>query len=360
MNTKSKNAITTHQLSVILLIASIALKVLLLPSLLAEYAGNTLYISVIVGYIFEFITLFFILKIMRMCPDKNFFEVLSKCFTKVGAFVISIAYALYYAVKCFYILCETRLFFIETLYEEFSWILFILPLFFLLLFIISKRAKVIARIYESLNMIIIGGFIFLIIVAIADADFSDLLPFMNNGITGVWNALYKNIFMFGDTIILLVFCGRVKFEKDFEHKLRKSIIISAILVTIFMIIYYGIYGNIADMLRFAISSVVQFSPRVSSMGRVDWIAICIWSAVLLLQLILITWLQKTLANDMFNIKKHQTLTGIVITVLLFIITLVYYFNIEFAFIIINSNWAIIIFFILQYFIPIATYIALKI
>ena len=127
-----------------------------------------------------------------------------------------------------------------------------------------------------------------------------------------------------------------------------------------MLIYYCIYGNIADMLRFAISSVVQFSPRVSSMGRVDWIAICIWSAVLLLQLIFILWLQKTIINDVFKVKKHKNIAAFIIVFITFGITFIYYFNIDFVFKIIFSNWAIICFFVLQFLVPILTYVMLKI
>ena len=327
---------------------------------MSEFAGNALYFSVIIGYIFEFVTLIFIIKILRMCPDKSFFQVLTQCFTKVGALIISFAYAAYYVIKSIFILCETRLFFIETLYEEFSWILFIFPLIMVLLFIASKKAYVIGRLYEAFNAIIIGGFVFLSIVALADVDFMELLPVVNKGVGGIFEGIYRNIFMFGDTIILLVFCGRVKLQKNFEFKMKKSLIISAILVTSFMIIYYCIYGNIADMLRFAISSVVQFSPRVSSMGRVDWIAICIWCVVLLLQLIFILWLQKSIANDVFNIKKKKYIPVIVLSVIIFTITFIFYFNLDFVFNIIHSNWAIISFFVLQYFIPMLTYISLKI
>ena len=75
--------ISTHQLSVIMLIASISLKVLLLPSLLSLDAGTGLWLSVIMGYIFEFVTLIFIIKIIKTCPNQTFFQVLCSDFIEI-------------------------------------------------------------------------------------------------------------------------------------------------------------------------------------------------------------------------------------------------------------------------------------
>ena len=96
------------------------------------------------------------------------------------------------------------------------------------------------------------------------------------------------------------------------------------------------------------------------MGRVDWIAICIWSAVLLLQLIFILWLQKTIINDVFKVKKHKNIAAFIIVFIIFGITFIYYFNIDYVFKIIFSNGAIISFFVLQFLVPILTYAILKI
>ena len=352
--------VTSHQLSIILLIASISLKVLLLPSLISLDAGTGLWLSVIIGYVFEFIALVFILKIIRICPTQSFFQVLSSCFSKVGAVIISALYAFYFGIKCVFILCETRLFFIETLYEEFSWLLFTVPLFLLICFVISKKTHVVGRLYECFSMIVIGGFIFLILAGLQDVHPDGLLPFFSNGMSGVLRGIYNHVFMFGDTAIVLMFCGKIKIEKNTSFQLKKNLIISGVLVLIFMCIYFGIYENISSMLRFAISSVVQFSPRVSSMGRIDWIAICIWCVTLFLQFILITFIQKNLINDTLNIKKHKNLSGIVIVLLIFIVTLIIYYNIERVFSLIRQDWAIWLFILLQYIVPIVIYIALKI
>lgn len=352
--------VSTHQLSTILLIASISLKVLLLPSLLSTEAGTGLWLSVLIGYAFEFITLIFILKIIHTCPNQTFFEVLKNCFSKAGAIIICVFYALYFGIKCVFILCETRLFFIETLYEEFSWVLFTVPLFALICFIISKKTHVLGRLYESFSMIIIGGFIFLILAGLQDFNPDGLLPFMNKGFGGAFNGIYSHIFLFGDTAMLLGFCGRIKIEKNTNFQLKKSLIISFILVLVFMCIYYGIYENIASMLRFAISSVVQFSPRVSNMGRIDWIAICVWCVTLFLHFILITYVQKLLINDTFNVKKHKHLTGILIVIAIFAVALFIYYNIELVFNLVRQNWAIWMFVFLQYLVPIITFVILKI
>ncbi len=351
---------STHQLSVIMLIASISLKVLLLPSLLSADAGTGLWLSVIVGYIFEFITLIFIIKLLHMCPNLTFYQILEKCFSKIGAVIICTLYAFYFGIKCVFILCETRLFFIETLYEEFSWVLFTVPLFALICFVTSKKTHIIGRLYESFSVVVLGGFIFLILASLQDVKPDGLLPIFNNGIAGSLKGIYNNIFLFGDTIIMLTFCGRIKIEKNTSFQLKKSLIISGVMVVLFMCIYYGIYENIANMLRFAISSVVQFSPRVSSMGRIDWIAICVWCVTLFLQFILITFVQKTLVNDTLKLKKRKNLTGVIIVTLIFTATLIIYYNIETVFELIRQDWAIWLFMFLQYLVPIITYIVLKI
>ena len=108
-----ENSVTTNQISLILLISSISIKALLLPSLVSNYAGNAVYLSMAFGFFFEFITLLCVISILKKYPNKNFIDILKMCYGKTLTFIISIFYIFYFLVKSVFVLSEARLFFIQ-------------------------------------------------------------------------------------------------------------------------------------------------------------------------------------------------------------------------------------------------------
>ncbi len=355
-----ENKVSTNQISLILLVASISLKALLLPSSIANYAGNAVYISMLFGFFFEFLTLLCVIRILKEYPDKNFLEVLKICYGKVFAVIISCLYIIYFGIKSVFILSEARLFFISTLYEEFSWLLFSIPIFFVVIYIITKNVKVLGRLYEMFFLLIFGALIISLVTGIGVANPTQLLPFAENGFYKILYGYGKNIFMFGDITILLAFCGKIKIEKDFSFKLKRNYIISSVVMILFVTVYYCIYSNISDVLRFAISSIMQFSPRIPNMGRLDWFIICVWCLVLILNFVLSLWIQKTVVKESLNIKNHNTLISVITAVIIFSVTFFIYFNLEYLFDFVQDDIVVVFFALFQHLFPIFTFLVLKI
>lgn len=357
---ESENIVSTNQISLILLISSISLKALLLPSLISNYAGNAVYFSMLIGFLFEFITLLAVIYILKEYPNKNFFRILQMCYGKVFAFIISVLYILYFSLKSVFVLSEARMFFVSTLYEEFSWILFAVPLFFVVLYIITKNIKVIGRLYEIFFILFIGALLLSLFTGVGESDITSLLPFCEKGIGGIFYGYGKNIFFFGDVTLLLAFCGKIKIEKDFSYKLKRNLIISMAIMTLFVAVYYCVFSNMSDMLRFAISSLMQYSPRIPNMGRLDWFIICVWCLVQILNFALAIWIQKTVINENFNLIKYNKIVCFVTTLIIFASTFIIYFNLDALFDLLQNNIVVVLFALFQHLFPIFTFIVLKI
>lgn len=308
----NEKTFSTRQLSIILFVALLGLKLLVLPSLLYQSAGSSGYISLIIGMGLELIALICVIYLMKKAPDKTFFEVMSEMFGKPVAVIINIIFFTYFIVRALYILMETRIFFVETLYENYNWIIFSVPFLLLMWYVLMKSNKVIGRIFEVFYPLIVGLMFIVVVTSISQAKIDALLPICENGFPSVMFATLKNTFWFGDVVILYAFMGKVKQDKNFTSQLIKKYVLALVLLISFMVLYYAIYDNIAGYLKYATSKMVQYSPRTTNMGRLDWLAICLCSFGLVMHYILMVFALKTDVNSLFKLKQENSVSSFII------------------------------------------------
>lgn len=281
-----KKLVSTRQIIVILLISILTLKVLYLPSLLANDIGRDSYIYVFIMLILNFLSLAIFLIIFNKNPDLSFYELLQKMFGTIFAKIILFFVMLFFLLRCFGLFQSNFSYLSENLYSSIKWYNFTITIVFGVVFIISFGLNSIARLIEVFAPITILGFVISLIISVAKADFSNLLPVLENGFLQNIPTIFNFTFWFSDYIIFAIFFGKIKTTKHFNFKICIITLIAIFLVTLFVASSYSLFNYNSVTHTNSISDVLQVLPSTSDMGSFDWLLILIWDIALFLNLLL--------------------------------------------------------------------------
>ena len=154
--------INYRQMCIMLFLSFIALKFLVLPSVLYLHSSNTSWFVVLVLMVVDGIYALLLIDLMRKNQNKNINEfmkaTIGPVLTKVFLFIL----ALKFFLQVLNIVKGMEFFVTENFYNNFHWILFILPLIALVGFMMFKGLRNIARVQEMFWLAIIVGCYFLI------------------------------------------------------------------------------------------------------------------------------------------------------------------------------------------------------
>lgn len=276
-----KKVVSTRQLTIILIISLFALKVLLLPNLMARDMQRDIYIFLFLFCMLDFGILVVLLKLMQKYQDKTFFEIIKGVFGEHISRIIMLLLLLFFFAKCCGVFQSCYVYLNENLYTTYTWLTYALPILIILIMVLNNGIISFARMSEMCFVVILLGFILATFVGVIRADFTNLLPFMENG--GVKFASMPSFaFWFGDYLVLIPFFGKVKIEKGFFKKVTISILIAIVALTVFYMIAYARYSyNIISHTN-SISDILQVQPSSSDIGNFDWVLILIWDICLVL------------------------------------------------------------------------------
>lgn len=277
-----KKLISIRQLIYILIISMVTLKVLILPSLLSKEFGRDSYFFVLVFLFFDFLVLIMFLVMFNRNPNLSFYEIMQKIFGTFIAKVIMFFFFAFFFLKCWAVFQTNYNYLNENLYTNLNWLTFSLPILICVLYMSKFGVNAAARLVEVCFPIIVAGFMLSLFAGLYRTDFTNLLPFMENGFISQMPKMFKYFFWFGDYTIFIVFFGNIKQEKKYNLKVILSILISILVVAFFMAIVVGAFDNNASTHSNAISDMLQIAPAASDLGNFDWILILIWDIALFL------------------------------------------------------------------------------
>lgn len=277
-----KKLVSIRQLTFILILSMVTLKVLVLPSLLSKDIGRDSYVYILLFLLFDFIVLLLFMFIFNKYPELSFYEILQKIFGSVIAKIVMFFFFVFFFIKCWGVFQTNYNYLNENLYTSLNWLTFSLPILFGVLYMARFGVNAAARLVEVCFPIIVAGFLLSLMVGLYRADFSNLLPFMENGFFSKLPNMFRYSFWFGDYIIFIVFFGNIKQEKKQNLKVLLSVFISIFIVVFFMSIVYAVFDYNASTHSNAISDMLQIIPTASDIGNFDWILILIWDIALFL------------------------------------------------------------------------------
>lgn len=309
-------ALTSRQAIILVLVTIIATKFFILPINLAEGMKQNLLFIMPIFLSFEILLIIGLFKLSIKYEKLSFYEILEKSFGTIYAKIFFILLFALFLGKNIININETYGFFLNTLYEELSPLLYIIPFAILFFYSFIKGLNAIGRTVEILWKLILFGILSALIIGISNMDITNLLPLFNEPITDSLTSLQENIFWFGDYFIFLILFGDIRYEKKFIKNLSFALIICFILVLIFFIVYYCLFPYSSGLHHFAVSEVTQFAPTVSNFGRLDWITSFIWVMGSIIQSVIYYYCSTKCLKYIFNSKSHITFNIISLSILL--------------------------------------------
>ncbi len=249
-----------------------ATKFFMLPSILAKSADEAMWISALILFVADFLTLLALTFACRKA-ETDFYGLLEMNFGKVGSKIILGAYLLFFLLKSIIPINEQKDYVILTLYETMPNSFNFLPIFLVSFYFCVKSKRVIGRCADLLWIATTIGLTILFVFSVSSTDFGSMLPFFAKSAGQIFKGAYLGSSWYGDAVYLMFFLGDFAFKKKDTIKILGAFALASLAVIFFMIVFYGIFTSIAFRQLFALTEISKYTSVINNMGRFDYIGI---------------------------------------------------------------------------------------
>ena len=315
-------SLTTWQMCTLLAIGVISNKLLLLPSIMYEYAGRDAVFVLLFKFLLAVIFVGIILFALTKNPDKTLREIVSTIIGDFGYRLLAFLIFILYLFKNFLLLMESELFLGSTMYQDYDKLMFLVPSILVSGYVAYKGLQTIGRTCEALCGVIFAGLLFTFILSITELDFSNILPLGTVGFSECFDALNASFLWFGNYFVLFFCLGDVKMSKGLVKKVYLALVISILFVVAFFVVYYANFEYSSGLHKFAISDITQFTPEIASFTKVDWITVIVWMMTSVLQGSIQIYIMQRTFIEATGFRKSQLFSIIFLT----IVSLMYFFS----------------------------------
>lgn len=310
-----EKTISTNQTSLILVIFTVALKFSVLPALTCDYAGNNGYIVVLFGLIIDFLSTLVIVIIIRKIPEISFFDLLKNTLSKTVAIAVYSLLFIYFLIKLLIAMLELHDYYIVTLFENLNPIFFVTTLMLLLLYMFNTSFRTIGRMIEILFWPLTIGIVFTLLYPIGEVELVNLFPLFPDGAYPIFNGLYKTSFAYGDFMILFVMMGSIKYSKKGNKKILLYFATMLNFIFNFYIIFVGTFGDTAVNQSLALSELPLHNPYPTTIGRLEWLTIIMWTAILIFQVTLLGLSCSICLKEIFGFRDKKITSAVTVGLL---------------------------------------------
>ena len=295
--------ISYRQLSIVVFMSFIALKLLSLPSFLYIESKNSAWLVALVLMLIDALYTFLLINLMKKCNFKNINEFMENTLGKPLTKIILALLLIKFALTVANISKGLEFFVIENFYDDFSWTLFIFPLVILCGFMIYKGIRNISRVFEMFVWAILVGCVYIAVKSIPGVDPYVYMPFLKEGVAPLLSSAYTYIMWFGSPTFLIMLFGRVDFKDEKKSKMIIYIILAIALVQFMFFVFYGLFDVTSPTHTFAVSDISQFSSGRSSIDELSWLVVSLWVVAQALQIALFGYCLMLTIMYLFNIKS---------------------------------------------------------
>lgn len=295
--------VTSRQTAMIVFLSVISMKFLLMPATMSKYAGRNIYFSVFLGLFLDFLTLLVYLWVDRKYPNQTFYNILQSHFGTIFSKLVYMLLAVVFFVKGLFVVKATHSYFLDTLYDDFEWWLFVIPLIIFLYYVLKKNWQVLGRTCEICIVIIFLAIIICLILPINSFEIINVLPILNNGLGEVFEGLIRCSYGFGDYLILLLLLGNIESNGKKMSRLVYYSLVAIVLITVYFFEFVALFGDIAVNQDLAISDVSVHAQLPNTLGRIDWLIIFLWSFTLILTCAVLFFASKTCIVEVIGHKQ---------------------------------------------------------
>ena len=295
----NRDELSTRQLCFILCVFSPAGKIILLPSILARYAGNDLLFAVAIPFALEWLAVSAALWLIgkREEPLPALLEqTAGKVFSRAALFLLG----LFLLFSSIVPLVEHRLYVQNVMYDVLPSVIVFLPVFLFSAYACAKGLTCAGRAADVAAPLFLLSFAVLLFMSVASADFSELLPLAKTPAKGVLQGAVSAFNWFSSGAWVLLFQGRVKKSKGFLWKTELSYVAGMLGVFFFLAVFYGIFSTVAVNEPFAISKIARYYGALNTLGRVDYLFLYVLMLAQLFALVLPLQLSAHAFADCFS------------------------------------------------------------
>lgn len=296
--------ISYRQMSVLLFMSFISLKFLVLPSVLYIYSANMSWLVVLCLMILDGIYTILIIDLMRKNQSSSINDFMNKTLGPVLTKIMLVILALQFALQLSNITKGLEFFVTENFYNEFSWILFSLPLTALVGFMIYKGIRNIARVQEMFYLSIVVGCIYIACKSLSDVDPLVYMPFFKDGALPLLQAGFKHLNWFGSSTFLIPLFGKIDFSNEKKRTPILYIIFAIILVQLLYFVFYGLFDSTSPTHTFAIGDISQYSSSKSFIDELSWLVVSLWVVTQSIQIALYGYCLVVTLMYLFKIKSR--------------------------------------------------------
>ena len=226
---EKKHKISNQQIKGLVVSMMVGVGILSLPSAVANVMGNDGWIGILLGGILNVPFIIIINKIFQLYPDKDFFEIGRDVLSPVIFNIFLVGFLVYVILLASYVTRNfvevIRVFLLDTTPTEIIIVTFILATSY----IARSEIDIIGRAGYHIYPIIIGFAVFITVVSIPSADFTNLLPVFQSNIRLVPKGIGISFFSYvGFEILLLTIPYAEKKEKTLKYSLMALAIVTLI------------------------------------------------------------------------------------------------------------------------------------
>ena len=295
--------INYRQVSLLVMMSFISVKLMALPSLLSHDADNMGWIVPAVMMLVDFVYALLLLDLMKKNETQNFYEFAKQTLGVVVAKIVLAILACYYAIVLAIIGKGLELFIIQNLYEEMFWFLFGVPLMAVVGFMVYKGVRNIARVCEFFWIPVVVACVYIAVKAFQGVDITSFLPMFQQGVKPVAWEMIKYIAWFGSSTFLLMLFGDVEFGNAKKRNLILFCLVAYVVVQLLNFVFYSLFGVTSPTHQFSISDIAQFNGSRSSIGELSWLVVSLWVVAQIAQFALYGYCFVKAIMFLFNIKS---------------------------------------------------------
>ena len=297
--------LTSRQVNILFFILVLSTKLLVLPSLIAGSAKNSGWIAVCGIFLIDSLAMLIVFAVLKTFPNlklKDFFE---KGYGKVLSKIILFLLGVFLTIKVAVLVRECYEFYNETVYVDFSWFKFLLPMGLILAYFSMKPLRGLGRASEILIYFVLAAIFMAFLFSVPSADFLSVFPLLPFGVKPIFSAMFDYAFWFGDFLVLLFFMGEIKYEKKTFQKMYLNYVYAMAIVVVITFLLYALFGSISPTYKTAIVDITEYVPRLSTSGRFTLIIIFLWPIALLYSMGIFQAFSTKCFSSCFSIKRND-------------------------------------------------------